>query len=231
MTSCPSKSWSCESLSCVSHETVRRPRVQRAVTSVPRGFTLVEVIVGLAILSLVMLATVTGFRTLGNTAGTINKMTDRVDELRSVSSFLRDALENSVVGTESGGDEGLSFGGSSAAKPSAFFRLVSGNLEWRSKVLFGEAYGGSYFLRLGKRGNRLVLQWQDPDGRTEPKEWDNAPQRVVLDELELFEVAYRMSPGEPWRTDNLNRDAPSHIKLAVKANGRFWPEMIMQVQR
>ncbi len=223
---------SCESSCGVSHVMVRRSRAKRADTSAPRGFTLVEVVVGLAILSLVMLATVTGFRTLGNTAGTINKMTDRVDELRSVSSFLRDALENSVVGAESGGGGGLSFGGNGGgSKPSAFFRLKNGSLEWRSKILFGEAYGGSYFLRLGKRGNRLVLQWQDPEGRTEPKEWVKSPQRVVLDDLELFEVTYRMNPGEPWRLDDLDRDVPSHIKLAVKANGRFWPEMIMQVQR
>ena len=37
-----------------------------------RGFTLVEVIVALGILSLIMLATVSGYRTLGNTASTID---------------------------------------------------------------------------------------------------------------------------------------------------------------
>ena len=51
------------------------------------GFTLVEVMVALAIFSLVMLATVTGFRTLSNTAATIDRMTDRIDEVRSVSAF------------------------------------------------------------------------------------------------------------------------------------------------
>ena len=57
------------------------------------GFTLVEVIVALGIFSLIMLATVSGYRTLGNTASTINHMTDRTDELRSVSTFLREAFE------------------------------------------------------------------------------------------------------------------------------------------
>ena len=80
-----------------------RPSVRQSIrqstrASRARGFTLVEVIVALAILSLVMLATVSGFRTLGNTATTISRMTDRSDELRSVSSFLRDAFENSVTG-------------------------------------------------------------------------------------------------------------------------------------
>ena len=128
-----------------------------------RGFTLVEVIVALGILSLIMLATVSGYRTLGNTASTIDRMTDRTDELRSVSAFLRDALENSVVGTESGGGDEMTFGGSaSGAGPVAFFKVTEGSLEWRAKILFGEAYGGSYFLRLAKQQDELVLQWQGP---------------------------------------------------------------------
>ena len=42
-------------------------------------------------------------------------MTDRTDELRSVSAFLRDALENLVVGAESGGGDELTFGGSAVS--------------------------------------------------------------------------------------------------------------------
>ena len=96
-----------------------------------------------------MLATVTGFRTLGNTAATIDRMTDRIDEVRSVSAFLRDALENSVVGAVSGGGDALGFGGNSAnAPPSAFFRVAEDSLEWRAKILFGEAYGGGHFCAL-----------------------------------------------------------------------------------
>ena len=76
------------------------------------GFTLVEVMVALTILSLVMLVTVTGFRTLGNTQGAITRLTGRVDEIRSVSSYLRDLFESTVVGedyggfTAGGGDQG-----------------------------------------------------------------------------------------------------------------------------
>ena len=108
------------------------------------GFTLVEVIVALGIFSLIMLATVSGYRTLGNTASTIDRMTDRTDELRSVSTFLREALENAVVGTESGGGDELTFGASAASvAPVAYFKVAKGGMEWRTKILFGEAYGGS----------------------------------------------------------------------------------------
>jgi general secretion pathway protein J len=196
------------------------------------GFTLVEVIVALAIMSLVMLATVTGFRTLGNTATTITKMTARTDELRSVSAFLRDALENSVAGAHGGQSQGLSFGGNDGvSRPVAYFRVEEGRLAWRAKILFGEAYGGSYFLRLVKLDDKLMLQWQEPEGQTEPGDWQQAPGREVLDNLELFEVWTREGAEAEWTQENIEREAPSHVKLVIKANGRFWPELVMQVQQ
>ena len=200
-----------------------------------RGFTLVEVIVALAILSLVMLATVSGFRTLGNTATTIGRMTDRSDELRSVSSFLRGAFENSVTGEgpgESASNASLSFGGNSGSSPVPvrYLKLAPAAVEWRSKVLFGEAYGGSYFLRLATREQRLELQWQDPDGKPEPEEWASAPSREVLEGVQQFEVWHRMSPTAPWQQAVQESELPSHIKLVIKANDKFWPDLIMRVQ-
>ena len=196
------------------------------------GFTLVEVIVALGIFSLIMLATVSGYRTLGNTASTITRMTDRTDELRSVSAFLRDALENSVVGAASGGNSEMTFGGSSVDQgPVSYFKVTNGGLEWRAKILFGEAYGGSYFLRLAKLDEELVLQWQDPQGGIEPGSWQGASQRKILDDLQSFEVWTRMDAQSKWARGDVDRDTPSHVKVVIKANDRYWPELIMVVQR
>lgn len=198
------------------------------------GFTLVEVIISIAILSLIMLATTSGLRTLGNTAGTIQKMTDRVDEIRSVSAFLRDALENSVVGSRSSSPGGISFGGNSLnSEPTTFFRIIGDELEWRSKVLFGEAYGGNYFLRLARDGDRLILQWQEPGDNVEPGRWFNSPTREVLRDVALFEVWHRPELSAAWTRQNFEEldKQPSHVKLVIKAEDRFWPELIMTVQR
>ena len=64
-----------------------------------RGFTLVEVMVALSILSLLLLATISALRTFGNTQVSVEKLTNRVDEVRTVSGFLRDTLQSAVVGT------------------------------------------------------------------------------------------------------------------------------------
>ncbi|EED35055.1 general secretion pathway protein J, putative [Luminiphilus syltensis NOR5-1B] len=198
---------------------------------IQQGFTLVEVVVALAVLSLVMLTTVTGFRTLGNTAGTLNTMTDRIDEMRSVSSFLRDAMENSVVGGESGGSSGLTVGGYQTQTPVAFFRVRDEAVEWRSKVLFGEAYGGSYFLRLAQKDDELVLQWQEPEGNLEPDDWSESPSRTVLSGVDTFEIAHRSQPEADWLVNEPTDEAPSMVRLVIAAGGKFWPDLIMRVQR
>ena len=72
------------------------------------GFTLVEVMVALSILSLVLLGTVTGLRTLASTQSALERKTSRMDEVRSVSGLLRDLMESAVVGSDGGG---LSLGG------------------------------------------------------------------------------------------------------------------------
>lgn len=196
-----------------------------------RGFTLVEVIVALAVLSLIMLATVSGFRTLGNTARVLDARIDKTDELRSVASFLRDALENSVVGSESGGEESLTLGGFQEQTSVSYFSVKDNAVVWRSKLMFGENFGGSYFLRLAKQGEQLVLQWQAPQGRTAPETWNKSPSRTVLRKVEEFSVAYRMQAGGEWIEREPIDTAPALVRLTVKANGKYWPEMIMRVQR
>jgi general secretion pathway protein J len=183
--------------------------------------------VALTILSLVMIVTVTGFRTLGNTQVSIDRMTDRVDEIRSVSSFLRDAFEATVVGDDL---EGLSLGGS-GGNGEGFFRLRGETVEWRSSLLFGEAYGGSFFLRLAANNGSLWLQWQEP-ASSEPFKWESSPSRLVISQVEAFEVAYKREPDGQWQDNWDGRTAtPAMIRLSIKSAGRYWPDLIMGMGR
>ncbi|KGE04743.1 PulJ/GspJ family protein [Pseudohaliea rubra] len=191
------------------------------------GFTLVEVVVSLAVLSLIMLATVTGLRTLGNTQVAVDRQVDRVSEVRAVSSFLRDSFSAAVTGSGSGG---LSLGGG-MSETTVFELTGQGALIWKAVVLFGESYGGNYLVRLGKQGDELVLRWRASDGTSPLLGWNKAPERTLVSGLDSFEVAYRRTPGGPWLSAWDRAGPPGWVRLRLKVDGRFWPDLVMVVAR
>jgi len=190
-----------------------------------RGFTLVEVVVALAVLSLIMLATVSGLRTLGNTQATVDRQVDRVSELRAVSSLLRDSFGAAVMGSSTGG---LSLGGGSSER-TVFELTPEGDVIWKAVVLFGESYGGHYLLRLGRKEGELVLRWREPGDAPPLDGWNKAPTRTLVSGVDRFEVAYRRTFADPWQTDWDRGGAPGWVRLRLQVQGRYWPDLVMVV--
>ena len=189
------------------------------------GFSLVEVVVALSILSLLMLATITGLRTLANTQGSLERMTERVDEIRTVSSFLRDTLESAAV--VSGSGSRLSLGG--IGREEGYFELTPDALTWKSTILIGETFGGSYLLRVAREDDLLVLRWQEPTVSGEPDDWSLAQMRALVDDLQEFEISWREDYRQDWQHEWQRGDVAAWVRLQIKAAGRYWPELIMQV--
>lgn len=189
------------------------------------GFTLVEVMVALTILSLVMLATVTGLRTLANTQAAIERMTDRVDEVRTVSGFLRDAMESSIIGSNT---SGLSIGGGRSG--ATFFEINRDSLAWKSTVLFGEGFGGSHLMRVGREEDRLVLRWQEPTRSGIPVDWNSVASRTLVNDLDEFRLSFRADFASPWTEDWDSRRLPALVRLQVRAAGRYWPDLIFSLR-
>src|SRR5690606_6009533 len=67
------------------------------------GFTLVEIMISIAVLSLISLGVLSAMRTLANTQESLTRTTDRVDEMRQVSQFLRQSLQQAGAGGGSTG--------------------------------------------------------------------------------------------------------------------------------
>ncbi len=193
-----------------------------------RGFTLVEVMVALTILSLILLATVTSLRTFGNTQTTLEQVTSRIDEVRTVSGFLRGALGSAVVGEAS---DGLSLGGGGASAETLFKGDAAG-LQWRAALLLGEGYGGTFLLRVGAEDGDLVLRWLDPELiRTREPDWGQSESRVLVKNLEDLRVDYREDVFGEWLPEWDGRGNPALVRMNIRARGRYWPELIMQVQQ
>ena len=192
-----------------------------------KGFTLVEVMVALTILSLVLLATVTGLRTLGNTQLSIERATTRVEEVRNVSEFMRDLMESAVVG----GSGGLTLGG--GVLEATHFRLGEGYIEWKTNILFGEAYGGVHIVRIANEDGRLMLRWLEPQEKgLDKKKWHNSPSRALVENVQEFTMSVRENFWSDWQSNwRESTIAPAVVRLQIKSSGRYWPELIMQVQR
>jgi len=190
------------------------------------GFTLVEAIVGLSILSLVMLVTVTALRTLGSTQATVERRAAEVDEIRSVSSFLRDLFESALVGNDQGG---LTTGGGSRGE--TYFRFSADHLEFKSTVLFGESFGGGYLVRLARETSDLVLRWQEFVPGARQVDWRDTDSRVLIAAVDEFGISTKASALDSWSSLTDDEAMPALVRLQIRAGGRYWPDLIMQVQR
>ena len=204
-------------------------RRRRARAGFSRGFTLIEVVVALGVLSLILLATVSALRTFANTQVSLDRMIDRVDEVRTLSSFLRDTLGGAISGSSQGG--GLSFGGRGGGEV-GYFESTPTSLSWKAAALFGEAYGGTLLMRIAKEEGALKLFWQEPVPPNTPVVWRGTSSRVLLDELEEFSVSFRSEFDLDWETTQWEGEgAPALVRLSIKASGRHWPDLIIGVQR
>jgi general secretion pathway protein J len=203
-------------------------RRQVAAAGRVEGFTLIEVIVALSILSLVMLATVSALRTFANTQSSLDRMISRIDEVRTVSSFLRDSLDATLFEP---GATGLSLGGR-GGQEQAYFAGDEKSLAWKAPILFGESFGGTFLLQLSQLDSELILRWQEPLPPGRPVEWEGTPSRVLAYDVQEFEVAFLTKFGEEWQSewDSKNGESPVLIKMNIKASERYWPELIVQVQ-
>ena len=199
----------------------------KRLASASGGFTLVEVVVSLAILSLIMVATISALRTFAQTQTSLDRVTQRIDEVRSVSSFLRDTFESSVVGKSSGG--GLSMGSGTSA--GSYLKGGPLAMDWKAFVQFGEGYGGTFLVRVERDEDQLKLKWQDIPPRLDAVSWHDAPERVLVEGLEELQLDYRKEFASAWQDEWLQQDSPSFVRMTIKAHGRFWPELIFTVQR
>ena len=191
------------------------------------GFTLVEVLLAITLLTLILSATVSALRTFGNTQSSLERVISRVDEIRAVSTFLRNAFSATVIAEMSPMTLGP---GDISGLDGGYFRMKGGSeVEWRSTAMFGEDYGGSYFFRVFAIDNQLLLQWQLADARN-PTDWQDKPSRVLIENLENFRSSCWSSVNGNWRDVwNDSSNIPDKVKFVIRSSGRYWPDLIMRV--
>ena len=105
-------------------------------------------------------------------------------------------------------------------------------MELKSTILFGEAFGGSFVVRVAQEENALVLRWlEHAVHQRSPDNWEGAPSRVLVRDLEEYQVSLRQDYHSDWTDQWEGGNPPVLVRMQIKSAGRFWPELIMQVQR
>jgi general secretion pathway protein J len=195
------------------------------------GFTLVEVVVALAVMSLLMITVLAALRTFGNTQGSLDEVARRIDEVRAVSSFMRDALEATVPNSADSSGLGFGGGGGDSLEESSFFEGDTNGFQWKVRMIFGEAYGGTFLARVEHKDDALILQWQRPPVPVESATWGDELSRVLVNQLQELKISYRGESGTPWREQWQEAVSPELVRLNIKSRDRYWPELIMSVQQ
>jgi hypothetical protein len=134
-------------------------------------------------------------------------------------------MESATVG--SGGGGGLALG--AVGREAPYFELTRDALVWKSTVLIGENFGGSYLVRVAREDDLLVLRWQEPDRSGQPGDWREAQERTLVAGLQELDISWRGNYADAWRTEWQRGDVAAWVRFTIKSSDRYWPELIMQV--
>lgn len=195
------------------------------------GFTLVELLIVMTLLSLLMLALVSALRTMAQTEERIDGRLARVDEFRVATTFVREILGR--ISARKQEESPLKQGGTPFV-----FDGQTGAISWVGIMPARHGAGGRYFFRLALEGRQgeaaLVVRFAPWDESASFPDWGRVSARTLVKGVTFFELSYEDLTAEPetwtssWqRTDSL----PTHVRLAVQTRNGDWPLWIVSTRQ
>ena len=184
-----------------------------------KGFTLIEVVIALTLLSLMMLATLTAMRTLGDSQVRIIQISNQVDESRVVSALLRNLISQTtpVVRVR----EGEGYG--------AYFKGSPRELIWVTPMNGYQGPGGLHVMRLAVSDTQsLTLQFNPYEGPYTNPEWPEVEPATLLQNVEYLELSYRFATNSDWLPEwDWSQSTPTHVRVSIAQAGKRWPDLTL----
>lgn len=192
-----------------------------------RGFTLLEVMIALTILSMIMVATIAALRGFGNTKAAVTQVTNRVDEVRVVSGFLRNSLGSAMLlhrsATTTPTFDQTELSGT-------YFWGNSSELVWVAPLIAGADLGGAFIMQLNYIEDTVELRWHPYRASVEEVSWAELEPRVLLEEVEEFAIGYLADYGGEWLEEWPESPAnPVAVRLNIKSRNKYWPELVVRL--
>ena len=198
----------------------------RVLSSSSRGFTLVELIVVLVLLSLVTLTLASVMRTAAQTEERVDARLERIDDLRIASDFIRAVLgrvsaQKRVGILEPGGSQ-------------YYFVGAASEVQWVGVMPARYGAGGRYHFRLGVAdGGVLTLQFVPWTDASTPPDWSVAQNATLLSGVTGLALRYEDAAVEPpdWSPQwTLIDRLPNRVAISVQTATGPWPDIIIPLR-
>ncbi len=203
-----------------------------------RGFTLVEILVAVSLLSIIMVALGSAMRTVAQTEARVDQRAQRTDDMRVAVRLLRQ-VAGRVSGRKVPSPDG-------AGSPVVAFRAAGASVEWVGIMPARPGAGGRSFFRLqvekSPAGSELVLRYApwSPEAQ-KPPDWSRTDSVVVgrgISSLEVWAEG-RPPPGRGQGADVWPRGwvagwpeaehLPERLRLQLADETGPWPPVVIAV--
>jgi general secretion pathway protein J len=207
--------------------------LQRSGAREGTGFTLVEVLIALVLLSLLMLALTNAVRGMGQTEERVDAHVAASDDYRLATGWLRDTL-----GVVSPRTYNNTVAGAPAQIP--FFDGASDQLAWIGVLPARFDAGGRHYLRLAIESDALVLRYAPWTGAATFSDWDAAPSLTLAAPASGLALRYQDPATGDWSTawpppglpPQTSPDLllPSAVRIDVDGAQPPWPMLVVAVR-
>jgi general secretion pathway protein J len=193
------------------------------------GFTLVEVVVALTLLSLVLLGLVSALRSFGQTSARLEAQTLVVDDLRLVSALLQRTISRA---------SSRKYQDPADQVVRTWFAGDADGLVWLGQVPARHGTGGLNHLRLfigGKSAandrNRLFLQMSPYTSDENRPDWNALEARILLDDIDSLHLQYQGVGETDWLNSWSEPEVlPGLVRLVAAVRGRSWPPIVIRLE-
>lgn len=206
------------------------------MSSPMRGFTLIEVIVTLSLLSVLMLSMGGVMQTIAQTSERVDQRISQADEMRLAAQMLRQVLSR-VSGQKISPPDKTS-------PPIIQFKADETSIEWLGVMPARPGVGGRYYFRLqvetARGESHLVLRFLQWSPAQTKRDWNAAESRIIARNITKLQVQAQGYPrsgsstpvGWPsgwvsgWPIDHT---LPERVKTKLAGLRGEWPEIVIPV--
>jgi general secretion pathway protein J len=193
-----------------------------------RGFTLVEVLVAISLLSVVMLGLGAALRTMGDAEQRIDQRISRADEMRMAAGFMRSALARvswrQVVPPP-------------PARPGVLFGGTPQSVTWVGVMPARFGAGGRYFFRIAPedtaQGRALVVRFTPWKDQAAFPDWSQAEGRVLVKGVQSLRMVFfdgeAVQPA--WVNEWTATDrTPDRVLIELETAQGAWPPLFLPLR-